>query len=130
MKDLQTCLDRTVSTAFVKIILSTYALQTGQLSQARESLVGAETSKAHLQECVDQLARQLQGDEEKLAVYERRIAGINGAAPAVEQDLPREQQKTLEDTIFTLSTSEKFSETDRSAREDELRQQEQRALVS
>ena len=63
-------------------------------------------------------------------MYERRTAGINGAALAVEQDLPREQQKTLEDTIFTLSTSEKFSETDRSAREDELRQQEQRALVS
>ena len=63
-------------------------------------------------------------------MYERRTAGINGAAPAVEQDLPREQQKTLEDTIFTLSISEKFSETDRSAREDELRQQEQRALVS
>jgi len=92
LKDLQTRLDRTVSTASVKITLSTYALQTGQLSQAWESLVGAETSKAHLQECVDQLTHQLQGNEEKLAMYERRTAGISGAAPAVEQDLPREQQ--------------------------------------
>ena len=92
LKDLQTRLDRMVSTTSVKITLSTYALQTGQLSQARESLVGAETSKAHLQERVDQLTRQLQGNEKKLAVYERRTAGIDGAAPAVEQDLPREQQ--------------------------------------
>ena len=106
--------------AFVKIILITYALQTGQLSQAWESLVGAETNKVHLQERVDQLTRQLQGNEGKLAMYERRTAGINGAAPAVEQDFPREQQKTLEDTIFALSTSEKSSEPDRSAREDEL----------
>jgi len=55
LKDLQTWLDRTVSTTFMKIILSTYALQTGQLSQARESLVVAETSKVHLQERVEQL---------------------------------------------------------------------------
>jgi len=33
-------------------------------------------------------------------VYERRTAGINGAAPAVEQDLPREQQ--LEQEIAEL----------------------------
>jgi hypothetical protein len=67
-------------------------LQTEQLSRARESLVGAETSKVHLQERVDQLTRQLQGNEEKLAVYERRTAGPNGVAAATEQDLPREQQ--------------------------------------
>jgi nucleoprotein TPR len=67
-------------------------LQTEQLSRARESLVGAETSKVHLQERVDQLTRQLQGNEEKLAVYERRTAGPNGVATATEQDLPREQQ--------------------------------------
>jgi nucleoprotein TPR len=39
-------------------------------------------------------------------------------------------KRTLEDTIVDLSTSEKTSETDRSARESEVRQQEQRALVS
>ncbi|OJA16044.1 hypothetical protein AZE42_05491 [Rhizopogon vesiculosus] len=218
LKDLQARLDKT----------------TEQLSQARESLVGTETSKVHLQERVDQLTRQLQGNEEKLAVYERRTVGANGAAPATEQDLPREQQleqevaelrsalkvaqvdlaaarshmqqfqeisqaneaalsalnathdqykteteaqiakneleyktleeklrsveedlrqsaskfselqrtleserqawasdkKTLEDTIVDLSTSERTSETDRSARESEVRQQEQRALAA
>ncbi|KAJ8593487.1 hypothetical protein M405DRAFT_595978 [Rhizopogon salebrosus TDB-379] len=218
LKDLQTRLDKT----------------TEQLSRARESLVGAETSKVHLQERVDQLTRQLQGNEEKLAVYERRTAGPNGVAAATEQDLSCEQQfeqevaelrsalkvaqvdlaaarshmqqfqeisqaneaaltalnathdqykteteaqivkneleykaledklrsigedlqqstskfselqrtleserqvwandkRTLEDTIVDLSTSEKTSETDRSARESEVRQQEQRALVS
>ncbi|OAX41397.1 hypothetical protein K503DRAFT_502353 [Rhizopogon vinicolor AM-OR11-026] len=84
LKDLQARLDKT----------------TEQLSQARESLVGAETSKVHLQERVDQLTRQLQGNEEKLAVYERRTVGANGVAPATEQDLPREQQ--LEQEVAEL----------------------------
>lgn len=75
-------------------------MQTEQLSQARESLAGAETSKVHLQERVDQLTRQLQGNEEKLAVYERRTAGADGAAPTTEQDLPREQQ--LEQEVAEL----------------------------
>lgn len=77
-----------------------YTLQTAQLSQARESLVGAETSKVHLQERIDQLTRQLQGNEEKLAVYERRPSIANGAAPTTEQDLPREQQ--LEQEVAEL----------------------------
>lgn len=75
-------------------------MQTAQLSQARESLVGAETSKLHLQERIDQLTRQLQGNEEKLAVYERRPSITNGAAPTTEQDLPREQQ--LEQEVAEL----------------------------
>ncbi|KAG1882174.1 hypothetical protein F4604DRAFT_1678591 [Suillus subluteus] len=37
-------------------------------------------------------------------------------------------KKTLEDTIIDLSTSEKTSETDRTTRESEVRQQEERAL--
>ena len=54
-----------------------------QLSQARDSLVVAETSKVHLQERVEQLTRQLQGNEEKLSVYERRMTGASGAAPVM-----------------------------------------------
>ncbi|KAG1774477.1 hypothetical protein EV702DRAFT_1280581, partial [Suillus placidus] len=65
---------------------------TEQLSQAWESLVGAETSKVDLQERVNQLTCQLQGNEEKLAVYEHRPSVVNGTAPATEQDLPCEQQ--------------------------------------
>ncbi|KAG1831496.1 hypothetical protein EV424DRAFT_1571449 [Suillus variegatus] len=39
-------------------------------------------------------------------------------------------KKTLEDTIVDLSTSEKTSETDRTTRESEVRQQEERALLA
>jgi len=83
---------------YMKQILT--LLQTEQLSQARESLVSAETSKVHLQERIDQLTRQLQGNEEKLAVYERRTTGANGVTAATEQDLPREQQ--LEQEVAEL----------------------------
>ncbi|KAG1774373.1 hypothetical protein EV702DRAFT_1200386 [Suillus placidus] len=76
LKDLHTRLDK----------------MTKQLSQIRVSLIGAESSKVHLQERVDQLACRLQGNEEKLAVYERRPSVANGAASPTEQDLPREQQ--------------------------------------
>jgi nucleoprotein TPR len=38
-------------------------------------------------------------------------------------------KKTLEDTIVDMSTSEKVSESDRSLRENEVRQQEERAKV-
>jgi nucleoprotein TPR len=38
-------------------------------------------------------------------------------------------KKTLEDTIVDMSTSEKSSENDRTSRENEVRQQEERAKV-
>lgn len=38
-------------------------------------------------------------------------------------------KKTLEDTIVDMSTSEKYSENDRTSRENEVRQQEERAKV-
>ena len=38
-------------------------------------------------------------------------------------------KKTLEDTIVDMSTSEKHSESDRTSREGEVRQQEERAKV-
>lgn len=43
------------------------------------SLVKAETSKTHLEQQVGELSRKLQGDAEKLAVYERRSSAVNGA---------------------------------------------------
>jgi nucleoprotein TPR len=103
-KDLQTRLDKT----------------TEQLSQVRESLVGAETSKIHLQERIDQLTRQLQGNEEKLAVYERRPSVANGAVPTTEQDLPREQQ--LEQEVAELRSALKVAQVDLAAARSHMQQ--------
>lgn len=46
-----------------------------------------------------------------------------------ERDTWTADKKTLEDTIVDLSTSEKHSENDRTSRETEVRQQEERAKV-
>jgi nucleoprotein TPR len=67
-----------------------------ELSKTRESLVGSETSKKHIEERVEQLSRQLQGNEEKLAVYERRSGSINGIAQHMDLDLTRDQQLEAE----------------------------------
>ena len=71
-------------------------LQIQELGKTRESLVAAETSKTHLEERVEQLSRQLQGNEEKLSVYERRVSGVNGIASRQDEDLSREQQLEAE----------------------------------
>ncbi|KAI6016240.1 TPR/MLP1/MLP2-like protein-domain-containing protein [Pisolithus marmoratus] len=94
MKDLQARLDKT----------------TEQLAQARESLVGAETSKTHLQDRVEQLTRQLQGNEEKLAVYERRVSGVSAVTTAPAPDMPREQQ--LEQEVAELRSALKVAQVD------------------
>ncbi|KAH7927786.1 hypothetical protein BV22DRAFT_1060287 [Leucogyrophana mollusca] len=104
MKDFQSRLDKTVE----------------QLSQARESLVGAETSKNHLQERVDQMTRQLQGNEEKLAVYERRSSVANGITHIPEQDIPREQQ--LEQEVAELRSALKVAEVDLAAARTHMQQ--------
>ena len=72
-------------------------MQAQELSKTRESLIAAETSKKHLEERVEQLTRQLQGNEEKLAVYERR-GGVaaNGVTPRADDDMSREQQLETE----------------------------------
>ncbi|KAI6139407.1 hypothetical protein BKA82DRAFT_25515 [Pisolithus tinctorius] len=94
MKDLQARLDKTA----------------GQLAQVRESLVGAETSKTHLQDRVEQLTRQLQGNEEKLAVYERRVSGASAVTTVPASDLPREQQ--LEQEVAELRSALKVAQVD------------------
>ena len=75
-------------------------MQTQELSKTREQLVAAETSKKHLEERVEQLSRQLQGNEEKLAVYERRASGVDSVATRIDEDLSREQQ--LESEVAEL----------------------------
>jgi len=73
--------------------------------------------------------------EDKLRGVEEDLRQSTSKFSELQRTLESERQvwvsdkKTLEDTIVDLSTSEKTSETDRSARESEVRQQEQRALV-
>jgi len=54
--------------------------------------VEAQTSKRHLEEKVEDLSRQLKGNVEKLAVYERRPS----LSQPAEQDISREQQLETE----------------------------------
>nr|UPW42857.1 nucleoprotein MLP2 [Hypsizygus marmoreus] len=94
LKELQTRLDKNVQ----------------EFSKTREALVGAETSKKHLEERVDELAKQLQGNEEKLAVYERRTTAVNGVAQSHDPDMSREQQ--LEAEVAELRSVLKVTEVD------------------
>ncbi|KAJ7432792.1 hypothetical protein B0H11DRAFT_2297225 [Mycena galericulata] len=93
LKELQTRLDKAAQ----------------EFSKTREALVGAETSKTHLEQRVEELARQLQGNDEKLAVYERR-SSVGGIAQHMDQDLSREQQ--LEAEVAELRSALKVTEVD------------------
>ncbi|KAL0960729.1 hypothetical protein HGRIS_005754 [Hohenbuehelia grisea] len=119
LKDLQSRLDKT----------------NDLLSKTRESLVGAETSKKHLEERVEELSKSYQGAQEKLMVYERRPTTTNGSASdGMDQDLSREQQ--LEAEVAELRSSLKVAEVDlASARShvqqfQEISQASEAALVS
>ncbi|KAI8994233.1 hypothetical protein BD414DRAFT_506685 [Trametes punicea] len=90
------------------------------LSKTRESLVAAETSKRHLEERVEQLTRQLQGNEEKLAVYEHRASGVNGITPRMDEGLSREQQ--LEAEVAELRSALKVAEVDLAAARSHVQQ--------
>ncbi|EGN98500.1 hypothetical protein SERLA73DRAFT_169454 [Serpula lacrymans var. lacrymans S7.3] len=91
-----------------------------ELSKTRESLVGAETSRNHLQERVDELARQLQGNAEKLSVYERRPGSVNGPSQTLDQGIPREQQ--LEQEVAELRSALKVMEVDLTAARSHMQQ--------
>ncbi len=72
-------------------------LQVEELAKARESLVKAETSRKHFEERCEELSRKLQGNEEKLAVYERRPSTNHGTVePTATDGLSREQQLETE----------------------------------
>jgi uncharacterized protein YheU (UPF0270 family) len=61
------------------------------------SLAKAETSKTHLEQRVEDLSRKLQGDAERLAIYERRSSTINDAVHRVgTQAGSRENQLEVE----------------------------------
>ncbi|KAL0576947.1 Protein mlp1, partial [Marasmius crinis-equi] len=96
LKDLQTRLDKT----------------TRDLSSTRESLAIAETTKTHQEERIRDLTKQLQGNEEKLSVYERR-PGVVSTTAAVDQNLTKEQQ--LEAEVAELRSKLKVTELDLAA---------------
>lgn len=56
----------------------------------------AETSKKHFEGQVEQLNRQLHGNEEKLAVYERRSIGAAAGPASADDGLSRDQQLEAE----------------------------------
>lgn len=83
--------------------------QTQELSTTRESLARAETSKTHLEEKVSDLSRQLQGNEEKLAVYERRgpiasssAMAVDGVGHQAEMDDGTTKEQQLETEVADL----------------------------
>jgi nucleoprotein TPR len=66
--------------------------QAQEFARTRESLVGAETSKKHLEERILDLTKQLQGNDEKLAVYERRTSVSTSVPSGLDRDLSHDQQ--------------------------------------
>jgi nucleoprotein TPR len=62
------------------VVGSLTVTQARDLQEARSSLVKAETTKTHVEQRLEELSRKLQGDAEKLAVYERRSLGVNGTS--------------------------------------------------
>ncbi len=98
VKELQGKIDKAVCDPLCCLFWSANhgIMQTQELGKTREYLIAAETSKKHLEERVEQLTRQLQGNEEKLAVYERRAGSITGVNPRTDEDMSREQQLEAE----------------------------------
>ncbi|KAK0187834.1 hypothetical protein F5146DRAFT_1060914 [Armillaria mellea] len=91
---------------------------TEDLSKTREALVGAETSKKHLEDRIEDLTRQVQGSEEKLAVYERRSGTLN--ASRSDQDMSKEQQ--LEAEVAELRAELKVTKVDLQAAKEQRQQ--------
>ncbi|KAG9308011.1 TPR/MLP1/MLP2-like protein-domain-containing protein [Chiua virens] len=114
MKDLQPRLDKAVCHN------KYWKLLTMLTHDSREALLGAETSKTHLQERVDDLARQLQGNAEKLAVYERRTVGTGATASVPDPDLSREQQ--LEQEVADLCAQLKVAQRNLAAARNHMQQ--------
>ncbi|KAK7028127.1 Protein mlp1 [Paramarasmius palmivorus] len=80
------------------------------LSSTRESLIIAETTKTHQEEKIRDLTKQLQGNEEKLAVYERRSGAPSVTSSTSNQDMTKEQQ--LEAEVAELRSKLKVAELD------------------
>ncbi|KAH9955068.1 TPR/MLP1/MLP2-like protein-domain-containing protein, partial [Russula dissimulans] len=95
--------------------------QTRDLHEARTSLIKAETSKTHLEQQVEELSRRLQGDAERLAVYERRSAAVNGTAHHIGAEGPA-LERQLEAEVADLRASLKVAEVDLAAARNHIQQ--------
>ncbi|KAI9435095.1 hypothetical protein H4582DRAFT_2080017 [Lactarius indigo] len=83
--------------------------QARDLQEARSSVVKAETTKTYLEQRVEELSRKLQGDAEKLAVYERSTEG-------------RSREDQLEAEVADLRAALKVAEVDLAAARNHIQQ--------
>ncbi|KAG8925621.1 hypothetical protein FRC02_009537 [Tulasnella sp. 418] len=74
-----------------------------ELSATREKLVVAQANETHHQTRIEDLIRQLEGNSEKLAVYERRPEGAAGEGSAFTVD---QLEKEVADLRAALKTAE------------------------
>lgn len=78
---------------------------------------------------------EYQALQEKLRATQDELTQLTAKYNDLQKSLEAERiawandKRTLEDTIVDMSTSEKSSENDRTSRENEVRQQEERAKV-
>ncbi|TDL22268.1 hypothetical protein BD410DRAFT_789007 [Rickenella mellea] len=86
---------------------------TEELAKARESLVGFETSQKHMQERLDDLAKQVQRSDAKLSVYEHRSTPMNNVTSSSEEGVSQEKQ--LESEVAELRGALKAAEVDLAA---------------
>ena len=69
-------------------------------------MIGAETSKKHLEERVNDLLRQVKGGEEKLSVYERRPSAQSGTATTADADASRELESEVAELRSALTVAQ------------------------
>ncbi|KAH9955059.1 TPR/MLP1/MLP2-like protein-domain-containing protein [Russula dissimulans] len=85
------------------------------------SFVKAERSKTHLEQQVEEFSRRLQGDEERLAVYERRSSAVNGTTHHVGGEGPSPERQS-EAEVADLRASLKVAEVDLAAARNHIQQ--------
>ncbi|KAH9169938.1 hypothetical protein EDB89DRAFT_1980725 [Lactarius sanguifluus] len=106
-----------------KELRNTIDNQARDLQETRSSLVKAETTKTYLEQRVEELSRKLQGDAEKLAVYERRSLGVNGAGSTHHVNVEgRSREDQLEAEVADLRASLKVAEVDLAAARNHIQQ--------
>lgn len=105
-QELRNRLDRAVSSWIYFIYLCWHCyFKVDDLSKTRESLVRAETTRTHLQERLNELEKQIQSAEEKLAVYERRPGGSSlSANSSLETVADPQMQRELAELRFVFLT--------------------------
>ncbi|KAH9953818.1 hypothetical protein BC827DRAFT_1159057 [Russula dissimulans] len=123
VKELRTTIDGHVCaiTVYLFTSQSNKSSHTRDLHEARTSLVKAETSKTHLEQQVEELSRRLQGDAERLAVYERRFSAVNGTTHHIGTE-GASPERQLEAEVADLRASLKVAEVDLAAARNHIQQ--------